>query len=222
MIYAENSGELCQALSLPRYLCLRKPKNRRKLQFQQWWNLVSDTRSLSTLTPLTNPLQNTPANRALDVLGIVRDLKPDWLELWEILAFITVESEFDTRAYRPEPTTHWRDDAGIVHTGTASYGLMQLLLPTARQEGYTGDPEGLYVASVNITLGIKYIQFIREYLEGHLGRLPTETEWVEAYNEGIGNVVKGRQDPVYYAKWSRARDYWRDRIIKMNGGNARV
>lgn len=141
----------------------------------------------------------------LDILGLCRGLMPTWLELWDLLAFIDQESGFDRFAERFEPKLNER-----------SYGLMQLLLSTARQLDFTGPPDGLFEPTTNIALGIRYLGFIREYLEKNLKRPPSETEWVEAYNEGIGNVMKGRADPGYYASWSAKRDYWKRRICGMS------
>lgn len=159
-----------------------------------------------TQNPSQSPQQNR-AEQALDILSYIRTIKPDWIELWDLLAYITVESEFNPQAYRFED-----------HLNEASYGLMQLLLSTARQLDYVGPPEGLFDIHTNITLGLKYLEFISGYLEKHLGRPATEEERVEAYNEGIGAVVQGRKDPGYYTKWVVAREYWKNRIIAQNGG----
>jgi soluble lytic murein transglycosylase-like protein len=41
--------------------------------------------------------------------------------------------------------------------GRAHFGLMQLSLPTARQMGYTGTPQGLLDARTNLTFGMPYL-----------------------------------------------------------------
>ena len=45
--------------------------------------------------------------------------------------------------------------------GDASYGLMQLLMSTARGLGYTGDANGLYDAATNIDLGTRLLSDLR-------------------------------------------------------------
>lgn len=66
-------------------------------------------------------------------------------ESW-IKAVIMTESSGDPRAYRAEPQIN-----------DASYGLMQLLLKTARGLGYVGAADGLYDPAVNIDLGTKLL-----------------------------------------------------------------
>lgn len=112
----------------------------------------------------------------------------------DILSFIQIESSFDPNARRDEP-----------RLGESSYGLMQLLYSTARGMGLNGDASLLLAPSINIRIGIKYLEWITEYLTKHLGQTPSKKQWVEAYNEGIGNVVKNVPDPQYWDRWIDAR-----------------
>lgn len=73
-----------------------------------------------------------------------------------IQATIAQESEFNPNAYRAEPQIN-----------DASRGLMQLLLGTAKQLGYTGTPDGLYDPTTNIYLGAKYIAGNVAYAESN-------------------------------------------------------
>lgn len=59
-----------------------------------------------------------------------------------VLAVIHMESGGDPDAYRPEPGIH-----------DASFGLMQLLLGTARGLGFTGPAKALFDPPVNVHLG---------------------------------------------------------------------
>jgi len=63
-----------------------------------------------------------------------------------IKAIIAQESNFLAKAYRAEP-----------QIGDASRGLMQLLYGTAKNLGFTGQPDDLYDPSTNIRLGTKYL-----------------------------------------------------------------
>ena len=65
----------------------------------------------------------------------------EWLK-----AIIGTESSFNPRAYRAEPSIN-----------DASYGLMQLLVRTARSLGFDGTTEELFDPEVNIMLGAKLI-----------------------------------------------------------------
>lgn len=122
-------------------------------------------------------------------------------DLAEILAVIEIESGFNPRAYRAEP-----------QLGDASRGLMQLLLSTARDRGYRGVPDGLYDPATNIRFGIAHLQWGRDYLRSRLGRAPSVSEWVGAYNAGVGNALKGYVPLGYVNRWLAARDRWRARL----------
>ncbi len=155
----------------------------------------------------------TPAEVA-EIIAIGKSLLPDWYDIRDLCAFIQIESSFQKDAYRFEPALN-----------EASYGLTQLLMSTARQLDYAGTGVGLYEPILNINLHIQYREWIFHYLSDpkHLNRSPTLEEQVSAYNEGVGNVTKGRKDPGYFAKWQAARDYWAKRIdASATGGNLAV
>lgn len=86
-----------------------------------------------------------------------------------IKAIIAQESRFRPRAHRPEP------NAGP--NGDGSYGLMQILLATARALGHTGPAEGLYDPATNIEYGTRC-------LVDCLRRASTLAGAVSAYNGG--------------------------------------
>lgn len=62
----------------------------------------------------------------------------------------------------------------------SSYGLMQILYPTAQGLGYSGSPEGLFDVKTNIYYGVKYIAELMS--KPHIG---TDIEKIAAgYNAG--------------------------------------
>lgn len=133
-----------------------------------------------------------------DVLALLPQADPDgWMPPADLLAFVEVESGFRPRAYRFE-----------AHLNEASYGLMQTLASTARDRGYQGDPEGLFDPLTSLTFGIAAARWKWDFLARRLGRDPTETEWVGAYNAGVGNVLRGFIPQGYVRKWTLARDRW--------------
>ena len=83
-----------------------------------------------------------------------------------IRAIISAESSWNAKAFRPEP-----------QIGDASYGLMQILLGTARQLGYKGTAEKLFEPSINIRLGARY-------LKSRMLLYSTYEEAIAAYNAG--------------------------------------
>lgn len=67
-----------------------------------------------------------------------------------VYAVIMTESSGRDNAYRAEP-----------QIGDASYGLMQLLLRTARGLGYEGPPAGLFDVETNVRLGTTLLGQLR-------------------------------------------------------------
>lgn len=88
-----------------------------------------------------------------------------------VKAVVAAESNFEPRAYRAEPRIH-----------DASYGLMQTLFATAKDMGYTGQPEGLYDAATSLEFGTKYLAY---QLRRYSGKLPHAAA---AYNAGTAYV----------------------------------
>jgi soluble lytic murein transglycosylase-like protein len=120
-------------------------------------------------------------------------------EVFEVMSYIQIESSFNPKATRFEPRLN-----------QSSYGLMQPLLSTARSCGYSGAPEGLYDPRTNITVGMRYLMKTWDTLSAHFRRDPTNDEWVMAYNEGPGNVIKGRTVQNYVDKWEAAAETWQE------------
>jgi soluble lytic murein transglycosylase-like protein len=87
-------------------------------------------------------------------------------ESW-IRAVIETESSWNPNAYRAEPQIN-----------DASYGLMQLLLGTAKGLGYTGNPTGLYDPQTNIDLGSHLLGDLRDRYGDDFRRI------YSAYNSG--------------------------------------
>lgn len=107
-------------------------------------------------------------NSIVDRVGARYNVDPDLIK-----AIIGQESAFRPTAYRPEPAI-----------ADASIGLMQILLATARGEGYSGPAgdaknlTGLYDPATNITFGTAY-------LESQLARAHGDMQAaISAYNGG--------------------------------------
>jgi soluble lytic murein transglycosylase-like protein len=90
-----------------------------------------------------------------------------------IAAIIQTESSGDPNAYRFEKKLN-----------DASFGLMQVLSGTARNLGYTGEPEGLYDPDTNIMYGTMLIQ----QLQSRFGSDPAAI--YSAYNSGSATAYK--------------------------------
>lgn len=125
---------------------------------------------------------------------LIAELNDGWHDPRDVLAFVAVESGFNPNAYRFEP-----------RLGEASYGLMQTLESTARDLGFTGPAEQLFDPATSLTFGMRYLRWSWDLLRQRLGRDPDPSEWVAAYNAGVGGVLRGNLVPSYVAKWMRAR-----------------
>ncbi len=99
-----------------------------------------------------------------------------------IAAIIKVESDFNPQAYRNEPSKN-----------DASYGLMQILIGTARMVmGTTITPEELYDPTKNIIIGTKYLQQL-------YAKYNSNNDTISAYNAGrpLKNSTGGYINQVY-------------------------
>lgn len=143
----------------------------------------------------------TPAQSLVHDLAIRlnRDEFAGWFAIESVMAFVQVESAFRPHAYRREPS------------GVASYGLMQVLDVTAR-EFEVADPTLMWQPEIGLRTGMKVARSYWEVLKKHFGHEPTLAQWAASYNEGPGNVFKGRPDTAYIVPWGAARAYWRDRL----------
>lgn len=106
--------------------------------------------------------------------SIIRDVASRYdVPVSLIKAIIAQESSFRANAYRAETAI-----------GDASRGLMQILLSTAKGEGYTGvagDPAqgtGLFNPATNIEFGTSYLASQLEQVGGNI------TDAISAYNGG--------------------------------------
>lgn len=145
---------------------------------------------------------------------IIRQLSPE-IEprfgehgaLWDeadVLALIDVESDFNPKATRWEPSVN-----------EASMGLMQTLVSTARDRGFTGAPEDLYVPETSIYYGLRHLRWIHASLLSKTGHWATEEEWLTAYNMGVGAAVAGKRASAYIANWRAARaKYQSTKVLK--------
>lgn len=74
---------------------------------------------------------------------------------------------------------------------SSSYGLMQIMYPTALDHGYIGPPEGLFDLQINIDLGCLILYRLSQRWEGDLIKI------LASYNGGVGGV--DRPGPRAYA-----------------------
>lgn len=122
-----------------------------------------------------------------------------------VMAFIKTESNWDINAYRAEPKLK-----------TASYGLMQVLLPSAQM--ITGNPNltvtQLKDPTVNIMVGVKYI---RDLIDKY-GSKGMDAVYA-AYNAGRPIVSKtgGYVNQQYVDKINKWYLYYRGGLAISSG-----
>lgn len=99
-----------------------------------------------------------------------------------VKAMISLESGFNPKAYRAEkPRSSLPPTPDFPKGGDASYGLMQLLVRTARALGYKGTKEGLYDPATNIELGTRFLRDLVR--EAHRRGVDLDSA-ISAYNGG--------------------------------------
>ncbi len=109
-------------------------------------------------------------------------------------AVVAVESSGRTHAYRFEPKFFDRYLAGkpewkgtVPERVSASYGLMQIMYVVAKELGFSGEPELLFVPRVGLDWGCRYLATLMAWAEGDL------VQTLAAYNGGRG----GNSKPPY-------------------------
>ena len=96
-----------------------------------------------------------------------------------ITAIMDHESAFDPSALNPSDP---------------SYGLMQIMVPTAKQFGYTGkDGSGLFDPETNISIGTQYIRSL-------MNQYSDIRDVISGYNAGPGGVKHPYINPGYVGK----------------------
>jgi len=119
----------------------------------------------------TNPLWK-PNPKVMAWKGLLEEVTPKFPEVSVnlMLALFQMESGGNPKAYRFEPVYYnrlllnnkqWqaimRERNYKPEQVSASYGLGQLMYPTAWGMGYKNDPEGLYDPKINAILSCRYL-----------------------------------------------------------------
>lgn len=113
-----------------------------------------------------------------------------------VQSLIWVESRGQTDAFRFEPLFYERYKLASkepyigqpARRVSSSYGLMQLMYPTAWDLGFRGEPEELFVPRVNLHWGCRLLRSLVLWAEGLLPIAPDITlrSALAAYNGGRG------------------------------------
>ncbi|MFE6076077.1 lytic transglycosylase domain-containing protein [Paenibacillus sp. NPDC057886] len=104
----------------------------------------------------------------------------------------------------------WQESR-LIEDSTSSHGaigLLQILPSTAKSFGVSGSD--LYKPEVNIKTSIEYMKYL---LEKYDGNLRTATI---AYNQGEGNVDKGKARPWYYNQVKKHHNNMIQMLKKIN------
>ena len=135
------------------------------------------------------PLSDFQVTCLVTIRDLVKDLP--WLPPSYVMAHVRIESGWD-------PGIQSSD-------GLGSVGLMQLLPATAGQMGF--DPAGQGDPAQSLAAGIAYLAWLRRELMRAWGFQETilYRPICVAYNEGPGNVLRGRRDERYWLKWAAAQ-----------------
>jgi soluble lytic murein transglycosylase-like protein len=133
-------------------------------------------------------------------LPLLKELaKKHGLELSLLHSVMLQESGGKAHAYRFEPAFYERYLKGkpewedlIPQRISASYGLFQVMFTTARENGFTGYPEELFVPEISGEIACKILKNLIQWADGDL------TKALAAYNGGKGNFAGSA--PQHYAK----------------------
>lgn len=130
----------------------------------------------------------TPYGLLIATTAKAHGLDPDLVE-----AVVVTESSGHADAFRFEPDFYarylrdkpeYRDQ--IPRRVASSYGLMQLMYPTARELGFKGEPEFLFFPDTNLEWGCTLLVSLLRWASGDIDMA------LEAYNGGKGSVGSER------------------------------
>lgn len=126
----------------------------------------------------------TDYRREIEIAGKTHGINADLLE-----ALVIQESAGRADAFRFEPgyfaryLAHRPDYKGAIpRRVSSSYGLCQIMYPTAVQHGFRAEPEMLFLPGLNLDLGAKILSHLITRLGGDI------EAGLQAYNGGPGNV----------------------------------
>lgn len=91
----------------------------------------------------------------------------------------------------------WSESTGnpdAVNPSDPSYGLMQITMPIAKAFGGITDSQQLFDPELNIMAGSSFVAHLKKMYSHHF-----PTTWIAGYNEGEGNLMRGRPDLSYVA-----------------------
>lgn len=137
----------------------------------------------------------------IEVVASRYGLDPNLVE-----AIVRVESSGLTHAYRYEPAFYQtylannpEYDGGNPRRVSASYGLMQVMYPVARELGLSGEPENLFVPLVGLEFGCKKLHQLLKWSKGNVDQA------LAAYNGGKrGNERYPYRNSLYITKVTTA------------------
>lgn len=110
-------------------------------------------------------------------------------------AIVRVESSGNADAFRFEPKFWSRYLAKLAEYKGAnprrvssSYGLMQIMYQVAKERGFEGDPEELFIPKINLFWGCNHLQFLVEWSRNYTTVSPAKQmeAVVAAWNGGRG------------------------------------
>jgi len=135
-------------------------------------------------------------NKEQSVLPIINDIAVQYnVPVALILAHIKQESNFDPKAYRAEPAIN-----------DASYGLMQVLLKTAKMFVPTATVDQMYDATFNINVGTVYIAKNLNRYDGNI------QDAIAAYN--AGSAIKNADGKYTSSKGNTIVQSYVDKVYK--------
>lgn len=126
-----------------------------------------------------------------------------------IKAVIAKESSFRPHVTRDEPHVK-APQYGI--DGDRSYGLMQVLVSTARDRGYQGEPEGLLEPRTNVLVGTKHLAWLTK-------RYGDTTRVIAAYNAGSPRMSKVRIGEFENQDYVNKTTAWLKKFKAAEGAN---
>lgn len=179
--------------------------------------VVNPKSEVQTFSVPSEPLLEAP-NKDKIIVDVMMEITPSHVKLsresaetyYQLVKESAEENGFDDPVWILAvmfQESKFKADAVSSH---GAVGLMQIMPKTAKGEFGVGRSE-LFKPEVNVPLGVKYLAKLRDYYNGdlHLATI--------AYNQGLGNVDKGKYSTRYLRAVRKHYDIMTQKISDLSG-----
>ncbi|UPK41966.1 lytic transglycosylase domain-containing protein [Paenibacillus pabuli] len=177
-------------------------------------NPIGEQNTKQTLTKVKSVPDSTSRKEMVDMLEhYIKSYQEKTVSRTKLLKYVKWVDQYNEGSNMDSVwimAMMWQESR-LIEDSTSSHGaigLLQILPSTAKSFGVSGSD--LYKPEVNIKTSIEYMKYLLEKYDGDL-RIATI-----AYNQGEGNVDKGKARPWYYNQVKKHHNNMLQILKKIN------